>query len=105
MWVHLDPCGPLGPMPPNSRLSSLLWQSVQKICVPTARPGVTPSRFNIVISRLGCGRALLLTCVTGWLEADEVLNCGMRFNGSPEEAARTGRYPYTGRTVLPELVP
>ena len=31
-----EPCGPFGPVPPNSRLSSLLWQSVQKICVPTS---------------------------------------------------------------------
>ena len=34
----LEPWGPFGPAPPNSRLSSLLWQSVQRICVPMARP-------------------------------------------------------------------
>src|ERR1039458_3070637 len=29
MSENLEPCGPVGPVPPNSRLSSLLWPSVQ----------------------------------------------------------------------------
>ena len=40
MWLHFEPFGPLGPVPPNSRLSSLLWQSVQKIWTPIARPAL-----------------------------------------------------------------
>ena len=58
----------------------------------------------MLAKRLGCGRLLLLVCVTGWLEEAFVLNCGTRFKGSPSEETRTGRYPYIGRTAFPVLV-
>src|SRR5215469_4476550 len=91
MCVHFDPCGPLGPVPPNSRLSSLLWQSVQRIRVPMARAGVTPSSFSINARRLGWGSALLRSCITGWLEVADNENCGIAFQGSTAATARTGR--------------
>ncbi len=53
MWVHLDPWGPFGPVPPNSRLSSLLWQSVQRIWVPMARPWVTAVQVQHVGQQAG----------------------------------------------------
>ena len=82
MCVNLDPCGPLGPVPPNSRLSSLLWQSVHRMRTPIARPWVTPSIFSMLESRLGWDSGLLLSCVTGWLEDAVSASWGMMFSGS-----------------------
>src|SRR5208282_2855587 len=82
MCVHFEPCGPFGPNPPNSRLSSLLWQSVHRICTPMFRPCVAPSRFSMFASKLGCGSALIRTCVTGWLELLAIANCGITLNMS-----------------------
>src|SRR5271169_6015503 len=105
MCVHFDPCGPLGPTPPNSRLSSLLWQSEHKICVPMLRPCVTPSISNILANRLGCGNGLLLTCITGWLDVLLIANCAITFRKSPEATSRTGKYPNAGFAAFPALVP
>src|SRR3974390_2503034 len=105
MWGYVDPCGPLAPTPPNSRLSSLLWQSVQKTLGPTGRAETSPFSFNINGSRLGWGNTLLRSCVTGWLEIAVGLNCGTKFNGSPANANRVGKYPNFRRTCLPILVP
>src|SRR5208283_2817890 len=106
MCVNFEPCGPFGPVPPNSRLSSLLWQSVQRICMPMVRPGVTPSRFSMFGSKLGCGNGLMRACITGWPELDVSANCGMTFSGSPADTAHTGKYPrVAGIVVFPVLLP
>src|SRR5580692_502664 len=101
MWVNFDPCGPFAPEPPDSRLSSLLWQSVQRICVPIARPCLMPSRFIMLGSRLGCENVLLRACMTGWLEVADAPNCGTKSSGSPAETARTAKYPNLGSDCLP----
>ena len=100
MCVHLEPCGPLGPVPPNSRLSSLLWQSVQRIWVPMARPCVAPSRFSMLRSRLGCGRELLLGCMTGWLDVAVMANCGIRLSGSPSRDGPHREVSIDGQDLL-----
>src|SRR5579859_7292161 len=70
-----------------------------------ARPCVLPSRFNMKLSRLGCGRALLRSCKTGWLEAAVVDICGIKFSASLAVTARVGEYPKTAGVCFPVLVP
>src|SRR5580692_6909635 len=101
----MDPCGPFGPAPPNSRLSSLLWQSVQKMRIPTKRADCVPFSFNIFVSKLGCGNGLVRSCTTGWLDVAFGLNCGTKFSGSPTKTKRVGEYPYLISTCLPTLDP
>src|SRR5271167_2547502 len=99
MCQYFEPCGPFGPVPPNSRLSSLLWQSVQKICDPIDRPWVVPPvTSSMVVSKLGCGSPLLRVCITEWLDFALVFICRMTFKGSL--AALAGMYPNTGFTAL-----
>src|SRR5271165_6891727 len=70
-----------------------------------ARPCVFPSSLNMKVSRLGCDRALLRSCSTGWLEAAVFDICGIRFSPSLAVTARTGKYPKIACVCLPVLVP
>src|SRR5579864_316957 len=101
MCELIEPCGPFGPAPPNSRLSSLLWQSVQKIRDPTSRADDVPFTFVMFTSKLGWGNGLLRSCATGWLEVAVALNCGTKFRGSPVNTSLVGRYPYLISTCFP----
>src|SRR4029079_6303416 len=107
MWLNFDPCGPLAPAPPNSRLSSLLWQSVQNIRAPMDRPAVMQSILRLCARKLGCASALDRSCITGWLDVAVSANCGIKFIGSPALTSRAGRYPEFTVVVVPllELVP
>ncbi len=49
--------------------------------------------------------ALLRLCITGWLEVDVALNCGMIFSGSGAATAHVGKYPKTACDCFPLLVP
>lgn len=44
-------------------------------------------------SKLGCGSALKLAWVTGWLEVAVALNSGITFKGSGAETNLAGAYP------------
>src|ERR1035441_8145102 len=97
MWGKTDPWGPLTPVElvallgaPNSRLSSLLWQSVQKIRGPVVRADDWPVRVSMLASRLGCEYALLRSCVTGWLELEVALNSYMTLRASGNDTRRWG---------------
>ena len=72
---------------------------------PMLRPGVLPSRFNIFGRRLGWGRKLLRSWVTGWLELAIALNSGMTFCGLLAETTRKGKYPEFGFDFWPVLEP
>jgi hypothetical protein len=45
----------------------------------------------MLVRRLGCGKGLVESYITGWLEVAVVLNCGMTFSGSLAETSRTGK--------------
>src|ERR1039458_2716951 len=102
---NVEPCGPLGPLPPNSLLSSLLWQSVHRMRTPMLRPRVLPSRFSMLDRKLGCGKGLRRSRITGWLEVAIMLNCGITLRGSLAEIVRTGVYPNVELTTFPALEP
>src|SRR5271169_3439635 len=104
--VYFEPWGPFGPVPPNSRLSSLLWQSVHRMRIPMVRACLLPSRFSMLNRKLGCGNGLLRSCVTGWLEVELALNCGITFRGSGADTTQFGKYPNrVGLTPFPVLAP
>src|SRR5215472_13563231 len=106
MWLYFDPCGPFGLFPPDSRLSSLLWQSVQKIWDPIVLPCALPVRFHMLVNSVGCGNAEpLLGYITGCVDVELAANCGIRFSASAAATARKGKYPKTEFAAFPLLLP